>query len=98
MIIHTVLLQPKLETTTEEMQGVLEQVRTLQQSIPGITNVQAGKNVSEKHQGYTYGFVTQFVDAEHLQSYAPHPAHRVVSNAIRRTCSHVIDFDLPYQE
>ena len=94
MIIHIVLLQPKAESTPEEMRNVLDQVRTLQESIPGIIDVQGGGNLSEKHQGYAYGFVMHFVDEEHLKAYAPHPAHQVVSNEIRRLCSSVIDFDL----
>lgn len=94
MILHTVLLQPKTESTPEDIQRVLDQVRSLQQSIPGITDVQVGENLSDKHQGYTYGFVMHFVDEAHLKAYAPHPSHQVVSNEIRRLCSSIIDFDL----
>jgi hypothetical protein len=94
MILHTVLLQPKTESTPQDIQRVLDQVRSLQQSIPGITDVQVGENLSDKHQGYTYGFVMHFVDEAHLKAYAPHPSHQVVSNEIRRLCSSVIDFDL----
>lgn len=94
MILHVVLMQPKSEIAAEEMQQVLTQVRTLQQQIPGIVDVQVGQNLSKKHQGYAYGFVMRFVDQAHLQAYAPHPAHQVVSNEIRRVCSQVIDFDL----
>ncbi len=94
MIAHVVLLQPKTETTPQEIEQVLEQVRTLQHSIPGIVDVQAGANISKNHQGYTHGFIMRFVDEAHLQAYAPHPAHLPVSEAIRRICSQVIDFDL----
>lgn len=94
MITHIVLLKPKTETTSDEMRQVLAQVQTLQQSIPGILDVQVGENLSMNQQGYTYGFVMHFIDAEHLKAYAPHPAHRIVSDEIRRISSHVIDFDL----
>ena len=57
MIAHVVLLQPKTETTPQEIEQVLEQVRTLQHSIPGIVDVQAGANISKNHQGYTHGFI-----------------------------------------
>jgi hypothetical protein len=46
------------------------------------------------HQGYTYGFIMHFVDRDHLNAYAPHPAHRVVSDELVRICHHIIDFDL----
>ncbi len=94
MITHVVLLNPKPEIAPDEMQQVLTQVQTLQQSIPGIVDVQTGVNSSVNHQGYTYGFIMRFVDEEHLKAYAPHPAHRVVSDEIRRVSSRVIDFDL----
>ena len=44
MIIHTLLLQPKPETTDEDMQRVFEQVKALREKIPGIIDIQAGKN------------------------------------------------------
>lgn len=94
MITHIVLLNPKPEITSDEMQRVLVQVQALQQSIPGIVDVQTGVNLSGNHQGYTYGFVMHFVDMEHLKAYAPHPAHRIVSDEIRRVSSQVIDFDV----
>lgn len=94
MITHVVLLKPRPEVTSDEVQQVLAQVRTLQQSIPGIVDVQTGENLSASHRGYTYGFIMHFVDGEHLKAYAPHPAHRVVSDAILRVSSQVIDFDL----
>jgi hypothetical protein len=96
MILHVVLLQPKPEVTLEEMQTALEQVRALQQKIPGIIDVQAGENVnSSNHKGYTYGFVMRFVDEAHLRAYAPHPDHQVVGSELVRLCSSIIDFDLP---
>ncbi|HEU0002030.1 MAG TPA: Dabb family protein [Ktedonobacteraceae bacterium] len=94
MITHIVLLNPKPEIPSDEMQQVLAQVQALQQSIPGIVDVQTGENLSGNHQGYTYGFIMHFVDTEHLKAYAPHPAHRIVSDEIRRVSSKVIDFDV----
>ncbi len=94
MITHIVLLQPKPEITLEEITNALNQVQALQQVIPGIIEVEAGENLSVNHQGYTYGFVMKFADQEHLRAYAPHPAHRIVSDELRRICSSIIDFDM----
>jgi hypothetical protein len=94
MINHIVLLQPKSEITEEEITTVLSHVQSLQQDIPGIIEIQAGKNLSAAHQGYTYGFVMRFTDVEHLKAYAPHPAHQVVSKELRDICSNIIDFDI----
>ena len=37
MIIHTLLLQPKPETTDEDMQRVFEQVKALREKSAAIT-------------------------------------------------------------
>ena len=95
MITHIVLLRPKPETTQEELEAVLEQVRALKGKIPGLLAVQAGANRHNAHQGYTYGFVMQFEDEEHLRAYSPHPAHRAVSPELRRLCTALLNFDLP---
>ncbi len=94
MLTHVVLLQPKPEVTDDEIATALDHVQALQQAIPGIVDVQAGKNMSNSNQGYTHGFVMRFVDAEHLKAYAPHPAHQVVSEELQRISQKIIDFDI----
>jgi len=94
MISHVVLLQPKAEVTEEDITTVLSHVQDLQESIPGIVETRVGKNLSMNRQGYVYGFVMRFVDAEHLKAYVPHPAHQVVSRELLNICESIIDFDL----
>lgn len=94
MLTHIVLLQPKAEVTEDEIKTALAHVRALQDAIPGIIDVQEGKNLSNYNQGYIYGFVMRFVDAEHLKAYAPHPAHQVVSQELQHICQKIIDFDI----
>lgn len=94
MVTHVVLLQPKSETSENEIAAALEHVQALQDAILGIVDVQAGKNLSDFNQGYTYGFVMKFVDAEHLKAYAPHPAHQSVSQELLHICQKIIDFDI----
>ena len=94
MITHVVLLQPKAEVTDDEITTALNHVRALQQTIPGIIDIQVGKNMSTYNQGYTHGFVMRFIDVEHLQTYAPHPAHQIVSKELQRISEKIIDFDI----
>jgi hypothetical protein len=95
MIQHVVLLQPKPETTEEEIQHALMQVQGLQKKIAGINEVKIGINLNNtNNKGYTYGFVMQFVDKIHLHEYAPHPEHQRVANELVRICNSIIDFDL----
>jgi hypothetical protein len=94
MVTHVVLLQPKPEVPGNEITTALVHVQALQDAIPSIVDVQVGKNMSNYNQGYTYGFVMKFVDAEHLKLYALHPAHQIVSQELQRLCQKIIDFDI----
>ncbi len=94
MITHVVLLQPKAEVTNDEITMALDHVQALKQAIPGIVDVQVGRNMSNYNQGYTHGFVMRFVDAKHLKAYAPHPAHQKVSEELQNISQRIIDFDI----
>lgn len=95
MIAHIVLLQPKSETTDEELATILERVLALQQVIPGIVAISVGKNRSMYHRGFTHGIIMRFVDEAHLRAHHPHPAHLAVVEELDRLCQQTIDFDLP---
>ena len=95
MIYHILLLEPKPETTPEDMEAVLQACKALKGQIPGLLDVQAGPNQHTANFGYTYGFVMTFADAEALKAYSPHPAHKAVSPRLRQLCSHLLNFDLP---
>lgn len=95
MLTHVVLLRPKDDISPSEIATALEHVRALQQAIPGIVSVQAGENLNaSNNQGYTHGFILQFADAETFKGYAPHPAHRPVSEELRRISQSIVDFDV----
>lgn len=95
MITHVVLLQPKAQTTEDEITSTLEHVKALQSVIPGILAIAVGKNQSSYHRGYMYGVIMHFVDEAHLQAHHPHPAHLAVVEELDRLCEQTIDFDLP---
>lgn len=94
MISHVVLLQPKGETTPEEVAVALNHVKALQNIIPGIISIAAGENRSSYHQGFTYGIIMRFVDEAHLEAHHPHPAHVAVVEELDRLCHQIMDFDL----
>lgn len=95
MIVHAVFLLPKPETTHEELQHAMELAKALQHKIPGIIDVQAGKNINVNNQGYTYGMLLRFEDEEALKAYFPHPEHRAVGAELRRISVNLMNFDLP---
>jgi hypothetical protein len=98
MIYHILLLEPKPETTSEELLAALEPFKALKGQIPGLMEVQAGLNQHRSNQGYTHGFVMIFENEEALKAYSPHPAHKAISPELRRLCSHLLNFDLPKEE
>jgi hypothetical protein len=95
MITHVVLLQPKAETTESELAAVFKQIERLPEHIAGIINVATGKNLTHNNdKGYSHGFIIQFANEDFFRAYAPHPAHKPVSDELRRICHSIIDFDL----
>jgi hypothetical protein len=86
---HVVLLRPKVERSSEEINAALKQVQALQEVIPGIIDVEIGEKRSRNHQGYTHGFVMHFVDSDHLRAYAP-------PNALGREPETGTDFSQQY--
>lgn len=95
MITHIVLIQPKVSTTNEELSAFLEQVKALQENIPGILSMSVGQNRSDFHGGFTHGIIMRFVDEAHLQAHHTHPAHVAVVTELDHLCQQAIDFDLP---
>ena len=94
MIAHVVLLEPRPETSDEELAAVLERVRALREVIPSIVAIAAGRNLSASHGGFTYGVLMHFVDEAHLEAHHPHPAHVAVVEDLERLCEQIVDFDL----
>jgi len=95
MLTHVVLLKPKPDVSQTEIATALEHVQALQGAIPGITSIQVGENLNNSNnRGYTHGFIIEFSDAEIFKGYAPHPAHKPVSEELQRICEGIIDFDM----
>ena len=94
MMTHIVLLQPKADTSVDEMMALLQRVETLRENVPGIVSISTGKNRSVYHQGYTFGIIMRFIDEAHLEAHHPHAAHVAVVEELDRLCERSIDFDL----
>ncbi len=76
MFIHLFAFRWKPETTAEQKNAALQEIRGLQGQIPGLLETWAGKNVSPHGQGYELGGVMKFQDQASLDAYGPHPAHQ----------------------
>ena len=84
MIRHVVLfkLRPGLPGSIAD--DIFAALKALQQQMPGIINVSAGKDASPEglQRGHTHGFTVDFVDAAARDAYLPHPAHQKVGGMI----------------
>lgn len=94
MVTHIVLAQPKADTALDQLQTVLDQLTALQTLIPEIQDIQTGKSIGDRHQGYEYGLVAHFESVETLQTYLAHPAHITVARELNRLCEKLLAFDL----
>lgn len=81
MIRHTVLIRFKPDANVP---AIFAALKGLQQSIPGITAISAGRDVSPEglQRGHTHGFTVDFVDAAARDAYLPHPEHQKVGAMI----------------
>ena len=80
MLHHIVLLKLKEGVTEKQLQEMVENLKALQNKIPGIVSVSAGWNTSPENRkfSFTYGFFMEFESAEARDNYLPHPEHKKV--------------------
>ncbi len=75
---HVVYFSFKENSSTEDIQGVVDAFRNLQNEIPGIESFEWGVNSSPEgiNQGLTHAFTLTFYSNEARDAYLPHPAHK----------------------
>ncbi|MCA0993282.1 MULTISPECIES: Dabb family protein [Bacillales] len=78
MIEHVVLFKFSEETTVEQKEEGMRRLIKVKDKIPGIVDIQAGNNFSDRSQGFESGLTVRFESKEALESYGPHPAHQEV--------------------
>jgi hypothetical protein len=80
-IRHVVLVRFKTQVNVTEIFSAL---KMLQDKIPGILSISAGKDNSPEglQRGNTYGFTVDFVDTAARDAYLPHPEHQRVGAMI----------------
>lgn len=94
MIEHVVLFKLKDSSPDDQKLEMLKALLKLKDQIPGILEVSAGVNFSQRAQGYTHGFTVRFTDREALERYLTHPNHvAVVDEKVRPLSEGVLAFD-----
>ena len=75
MIVHMFMLRWKDEATQAEKDCALRDVLGFDGKIPGLLEVKAGVNFSERARGHEFGAVMMFESLAALQAYMTHPLH-----------------------
>ncbi|MBN8209195.1 Dabb family protein [Bacillus sp. NTK071] len=78
MIEHVVLFKFTNETTKEQKEEGMKRLIQVKDKIPGIVDIQAGNNFSDRSQGFESGLTVRFESRDALEAYGPHPAHQEV--------------------
>lgn len=75
---HIVVFKFKASATPVQIQQVIDALRRLKDTIPGIVSFEHGVNNSpeNKNLGFTHAFLITFEDAKARDAYLPHPEHR----------------------
>lgn len=100
MITHIVLVKFMREIPDAEIKQIFDQVRGLEQFIPGMLSFYAGKNDSPEGlgRGYSHSFVINFENGKARDAYLAHPEHIKLSKRILAACQNgvndVLVFDI----
>jgi hypothetical protein len=74
-MIHMFAFRWKPIATEEQKNRAIAEIASFQGRVPGLLEVNIGKNISPRGQGYETGGVMKFKDADALAKYAAHPVH-----------------------
>ena len=97
---HMVLVKFKPNVPAEKIAELFDQLRGLQELIPGITYLAGGPYSSPEglNQGYSHGFLVSFESVAARDAYLPHPEHERVKAAILPYVESVVAFDFEVSE
>jgi hypothetical protein len=94
VIDHLVFLAAREDASKEDLDDLISSLRNLKGTIPGVVDLSAGENFSQRSGGYTHGVFVRFEDVEGLQGYLKHPDHlAVVEKLDALTTRIVIDYE-----
>ena len=97
MIEHIVFFKFTPETTQAQKEEAITRLKGLKEQLPGILDIQAGFNFSERSQGYEVGLTVRFDSKASLLNYGPSEEHQAVVrflDKIGNTDKLVIDFEI----
>ncbi len=97
MVEHIVLIKFSKETTEAQKDELIRRTLELKDVIPGIVDLQQGRNFSDRNKGYEVGLTVRFEDKAALENYGPHPKHQEIVSYLKEIGLEdtiVIDFEI----
>ena len=96
MIDHLVLFTANSGASREDLEDLVSSLRGLKEKVPGVVELSAGENFSERSRGYTHGLFARFESAEGLKRYREHPEHLAVLEKLDRLTTDltVVDYEV----
>lgn len=90
---HIVWLTPKPDTPDMQMEQIVAAIRNLTH-IPGVLGISAGRNLTDRADGATYGAIITLESFDFLQPYLQHPDHVALGGILREYCEvQALDYD-----
>ena len=94
MVEHLVMFKFVDGTDETQLEAVTEGLRSLRTKVPGILELTAGRNFTQRARGYHLGLLVRLRDREALAGYGTHPEHlRVVETLIKPHLDELIVLD-----
>ncbi len=76
---HMVWIKFKADITETRINEHLEGLRSLTAKVPGITALSAGKNFTDRANGFNHGLLVTLESRDALDAYQVHPEHVAVA-------------------
>ncbi len=94
-IQHLVLFRLPQAPGPEVEAEMRRQISTWAGQIPGLIRIRFGADSGGRAQGYQFGLLTEFVDADAMAAYQPHPLHAAFLSWVVEHKFEVLRFDYP---
>jgi hypothetical protein len=96
MIEHVVNFKLKPGVTAEQEAHFLTLLWEMKKTIPTVVDLSAGRNFSDRGQGYNIGLRVSLNDREGLAVYANHAGHQPVKDYVKEIADSVMVMDFEY--
>lgn len=94
MLEHLVFIKTKADTRAEDVRNIIDSLNALRGVIPGVKEMRAGLNLSERSKGFNIGLRVRVCNEQDLIAYQSHPAHvSVVEKKIKPVLEDIMAVD-----